>query len=1178
MNGNGFISPNGGGMPQQGQQPMIAPNGIGTNDRKQFINIILASIAKIQGMHFNDAKTRPIAQQFEKYAFANSINKQQYVNFLKSKIAGITQARKNAIQRQRQKQQQQQVQQQQVQQQAQQQQAQQVQQAQQAQISPQQGKFAPGMMQSAQNQYASQFASGNSNQQMMQQAQAQVQHLKIDMQTMAIPQPLLQRLPQVFPKNMNSWGQIMPYFRHSKLTQKDLTTIKQVYAVHLQLVRNKQQQQRQRIQQQSVQAGRGVGNGGNGNGNVNNAGVSNNGINNNDINNNAINNAGVNNAAINNTGINNNAINNNNISSNVPSPQQILMMQGRAQNGQNSTLQNTNGMNSAPRSNQQQNIPAITAQQLQVYKQQAVQAIKNLQAAGKLPATLTREQGNMYARKYLFHVLSLKQRKLNGQLGAMNAVPAAPQRVSQFQQQRKQRAEAQARQRGSVGASNAGSQGNSGNSGNMGVNMNMNNMNNMNLGNVNMGNVNMGNASNVNKVNNVSNLNNLNNLTSPDNSGRTQFAGQLPTNQNQARQLGPGVGSNAAVRGLGSGNSGAGMSGVSQGPGLASAQKTADGRTILTPRLFNGIRATQDDWKRLKAIYRETASSPINLKDVTDSLTNTEKQQIIRLVRQLQQLMIITETVIIPNFYMLTRSYDGTKKLIYSELMIKQVLEKLKAGGRFYANLDLLTRIQNQITRFLGYIKEQNTKLVRMQRQQPRAQAQVGLGMPNSAVGTRVSPAVVSQQFKELAEQRHQPADEGDGLNQNQNLNLSQGQNLNQNLNQHMNANQGQAQNQNLGANQNLNLGQNQNSNLNPSLNLNQNLNPNLNQNLTLAQNHPSVAQQRRRQQFTAHSLQPQYLNQGAASPLSAGTPMAATPLGSSPGALGAMGIASPAAATPPTRRRRKPRARKGAAGAAGAAGSAQGPPAAAAAAASAEAQALMKENAEHVAAVGARAVAADKERARRRRLAAHDAGRYLLATLADSLNLPEQERRVEQEKKGGSANANSANGNPNSVSNPSNTKTKSADSASPGSSILTPSAVLATPLAFNVKTPLPARLYDTPKMGATGALAVAALGAAAGRSHWTGKVRSACVSGAFEGIVGDVPRDLERKRLVGKDLIGLVYPTPPDDDASATSKRRKLSGSEVGNALATPTPLKSEGDAPDLRLDLDKFWDFDRV
>lgn len=1086
------------------------------------------------------------------------------------------------------------------------------------------------MMQSPQNQYGSQFMAGNANQPIMQQQtqqqqtqqqplpqqqqqqqqppqqqqqqqtqqQTQVQHLKIDMQSMAIPPPLLQRLPQVFPKNMNSWGQIMPYFRHSKLTQKDLTTIKQVYAVHLQLVLGKQQQQRQKIQQQQNVPG----------GRVQIPGQ--------------INNLGG--------------------GGTVPSPQQILMMQNRAQNNgqngssgqnnlQNANLQNTNlqnvnnqGQNNLPNANpqaanvqrspQQPNMPAITAQQLQVYKQQAVQAIKNLQAAGKLPATLTREQGNMYARKYLFHVLSLKQRKLNSQLnssmannailqsgnassagtavgagqvagmmgsplgGAMNAVPAAPQRVSQFQQQRKQRAEAQARQQIAQQhrGANIGNNMNGNLNGNINANLSSSSSNNTNNGDAG-GNIN-GNIGGIN-----------NNVTQP-----AQFAGQLPTNQNQSQGSNQGrsqnqnqnqhfnqamgqkfmgglprsVGSNPGMRGLPNGASGAINTGNRTGP-FAPTQKTADGRTILTPRLFNGIRATQDDWKKLKAIYRETASSPINLKDVTDSLTNTEKQQIVRLVRQLQQLMIITETVIIPNFYMLTKSYDGTKKLIYSELMIKQVLEKLKTGGRFYANLDLLTRIQNQITRFLGYIKEQNTKLVRMQRQQQtqvQAQAQpqahtqaqqVDLGMATSAGGVqRVNPAVVSQQFKELAEQRQQPQQQQQQPSQQ-----------------------------------------------------------------TLQSMHSSAAQQRRlQQQFSARSLQPQYLNAGITSPLSAGTPMVATPLGSSPGAaLGGMALGSPAVpggqtpgangATPlaggsaggatggATRRRRKPRARKSSGagtgpggkgsgtpgGVTGATGTAAGSPQAV----SVEAQVLMKENVEQVMGIGAQMAAVDKERARRRQLASQDAGKYLLATLADTLNLPEQERRVEQlAAKGLKKGARSGAGVDGvaKAKKGDSTVASTGVSVSPGAAILTPSAVLATPLAFNVKTPIPARLYGTPKLGGPGSLASDAAGACGVHSRWTGKVRSTCISGAFEEVVGDIPHELERKRLAGKDLMSLVYPTPPDEDASGLSKRRKLSSSDASDAgknaalNAIATPLKFENDSSDLGLDLDKFWDFDRV
>ncbi|KAH3679978.1 hypothetical protein WICMUC_000579, partial [Wickerhamomyces mucosus] len=72
-------------------------NQITQQDRVQFVNFIVASIAKIQGTNFSLQRTKPVAEEYEKFAFSNSSNKREYVDYLKSKIASINQSRQNAM-------------------------------------------------------------------------------------------------------------------------------------------------------------------------------------------------------------------------------------------------------------------------------------------------------------------------------------------------------------------------------------------------------------------------------------------------------------------------------------------------------------------------------------------------------------------------------------------------------------------------------------------------------------------------------------------------------------------------------------------------------------------------------------------------------------------------------------------------------------------------------------------------------------------------------------------------------------------------------------------------------------------------------------------------------------------------------------------------------------------------
>lgn len=952
MNGNQFQSMMG--------QPPTAVNGVSTKDRGRFINLIVGSIAKMQGPNFSDAKTRPIAQEFEKYAFHNSGSKTQYVEFLKDKIASITKAKKDAMDRQRQAQAVQQAQQQQQQQQqhkyvspqqqyanlqyqsptiggqqmfqqSSQTQQQQQQQQQQMQMQRQQSQ------QRQQQQYPQSAAmaptgsmQGAPMSQQAQQAQQAQQQQKLLMKNAPIPQPLLDRLPQVFPKNLKTWDQIMPYFRTQNLTKKDLNTIKEVYGMHIRLVKARRmarQRQQAEAQPRSVpqqyrapQAQRSM-------------------------------------------------------PKAPPSPQQILLMQQQPQHMPVSQAQPSQVPPPTQQQPAPQQRPNVNMQQLQMYKQQALQTIKHMQASGKLPNNLTPQQESAYAKKYLYHVLSNKQKQQQIQQQQQQKQQGLPAARQQMQQQLAYQQSQQQRKRAPAVAPQPAPQ-------------------------------------------------------------------QLPTNQNQ--WYGQGQASQRTP--------------YQAGEPMRAAEK----QELLAPRLFNGVHATPDDWNRLKSIYQETSAAPIDLQDVTDELSESDKQAILRMMRQCQQLLMITQTVIVPNFYMLTHSYDGTKKLIYSELMLRQILDKLKTSGRFYTTVDLLTKIQNQITRFLTYVKEQHNKLVKSQQkqQQPIMQQQpqhmagqdgrvmnsqpywqqrqqlqpmsqdvstVGQQRPLRDPYEQVDPAAVQQQFQRLAQQRQtsqlvvpQPASH-----------VSTGS-------QYV-AQQGST------------------SPILPSL---------------VAAQHAPVQTTRR----TATRRR-----QSRSSTTRTGRPTV------SPGAS--------KVATPLTQ----------------------------------EAQLLLKENTELVSKQISSMTRIDQERMHRRELATQDAAKFFLATLADTLSLPEEEQKLIHKNLAMHRQTNSG-----------------STVTSRNSKVLTPSAVLATPLPFNVKTPGSNKMYTTTS-GVPGGLK---------ESKWTGKVRSTCLAEAFDGLIPEVPREMEKKRRAGAELASLIYPTPPDEPR----KKRKV-------CEVKPEPLET-----------DAFWDFDKL
>lgn len=141
-------------------------------------------------------------------------------------------------------------------------------------------------------------------------------------------------------------------------------------------------------------------------------------------------------------------------------------------------------------------------------------------------------------------------------------------------------------------------------------------------------------------------------------------------------------------------------------------------------KLLPGLKATNEDWATLKEIYHETLSSPINLKDMTASLSDDDKRKVLGLAKQCKQLMILCQSIIIPNFYFLTKQRDATKRIMYSELMLKQILEKLSISGKYVADENLIHRIHDQIKKYLQFVKDQSSKIVKAQVQAQQVRAQ----------------------------------------------------------------------------------------------------------------------------------------------------------------------------------------------------------------------------------------------------------------------------------------------------------------------------------------------------------------------------------------------------------------------------------------------------------------------
>ncbi|KAG7916670.1 hypothetical protein KL927_003309 [Ogataea polymorpha] len=949
MNNQGFV-PN--SRPPMGAA--AGANQITQQDRVQFVNFIVASIAKIQGTNFSLQRTKPVAEEYEKFAFSNSSNKREYVDYLKSKIASINQSRQNAMQRQPQPQQQQ---------------TQQTQQPQQAQ---------PQM------------------------ARPTSQPQKIDIQNIPIPPSLLAKLPPLFPQGYNTWAMIMPFFRQKQMSPHDMQLIKEVYTMHTQLIRAKQQQEFS--QMHNAMPGAQV-----------NQGMS----------------AGKQNA---------------------PNPQQVLMLQ-RQQQMKQSVMHQQQQQQQQPMVAQQQPQqpqqpsgmrPAITPEQLESYKNQALQVIKNLQASNKLPPNLTPEQENTYVKRYLFHLLNNARQQPKVPV-TQNGMPVQNQVVPQSRPQQnvpinKQQVPIQQQQ-------------------NMMMQMQQNHM----------------------KAASQGQFNPMSAQSQPALQAMPQSQPQqLPTNQNQNGRTS---------------QSGQQFGNRMPGQPLPQGQKPAMQPGGTGPRLFTGVQATEEDWRRLKAIYQEVAATPINLKDLTDEISEQEKQQIIKTIKQSQQLVLISETIIIPNFYMMTKSYEGTKKLMYSQLMIKQVLERLKNGGRFYANYELLTKVQTQITRFLAYVKEQNSKMLKGQQQQhsvsvPNAMSQPGMVPPQSRYMMQQQPGInMSTSASPMMPRVNTPQPQ---FMQHPSMNMNAGpvpqqfQQLSEQRQMHM---MGQGA---VGGKIPAQFIPGPPGGMMPG------------QQPTSA---PVVA---------AAKKQPVRKKPVKSAASSAPTPKNKTIPLTQPGAVSAsIGLSSASSGS------------------------------AANGALSPEVQSIMKEATEMIGKEESRLRAIDQQRNRRRELASVDPARYLLAVLADTLNLPEEENKIFEMAKSSSLKSRTLSSN-----------------AAQGNKVLTPSAILTTPLPFNVKTPTSFKYYGS-----------AITPASYKGGHWQGKVNATVIAGVFKEVFSMIPKERREnsRNNLGTGLLGdlssSVYPTPPDEEVQG---KRKIEDVEIERKKA-----KVSGGSNDLD-DLDNLWNFD--
>ena len=633
-------------------------------------------------------------------------------------------------------------------------------------------------------------------------------------------------------------------------------------------------------------------------------------------------------------------------------------------------------------------------------------------------------------------------------------------------------------------------------------------------------------------------------------------------------------------------------------------------------KLLPGLKATNEDWAILKEIYHETLSSPINLKDMTATLSDDDKRKVLGLAKQSKQLMVLCQSIIIPNFYFLTKQRDATKRIMYSELMLKQILEKLSLSGKYVADENLIHRIHDQIKKYLQFVKDQSSKIVKaqVQAQQVRAQQlqqqmeQAGNVPPKGtfnqipAPNTTLTPSTL-QSFQ------NRPVQDSFNTDSPQ-INLQMMNNVKGNNS--MNA-AGSLMVPTPSAIQPAGDG------VKPAMNnlpangsqLYSSMNAPPMQNIpakpaVISSSASTPAQIKKPKRKPSKSMgKISNLNTPASSNTVASTPTSTTVVSNrtaTGNVTGATTSAVPAAASPSNVN-------------------------------NVEVQAVLKVNNENVEKEEARFKAIDVARARRRMLASSGtqpsnsgsspiasanpqlisgAAAYFLSTLCDTLGLESEEKAIIS-----NANATAQDGTNGGISGFIRSKSNGGN----GGKMLTPSAVLATPIGLNAKTPVakypsafsPEEMRILPWTGKVSADCIAncfraignlnlnpspsSLNAAPSTSagHKNSQTMSAGSTKSFVQLVQE--RQSKRKTMsilygrgddkkrgtdpdspwnwnTKKQTDGLkVYPTPPEDADCA--KKRKL---------VSVYPVRSENDSAAIKkiktedTDYDLLWDFDKV
>ncbi|AOA61130.1 RNA polymerase II mediator complex subunit [Komagataella phaffii CBS 7435] len=215
------------GLPQQPWHSELNPK-----ERQGFINIIVQSVFQIQGNNsFNNAKTKQLAEDFEKWAFSNARSKKEYVDMLRNKVSSIKQAAVNGR-------------------------------SSMAANAPDPAATLNGMQsmgqqnipvqpQMQQHQQQNQYMKNNQQQQPQQQQQQQQPQRpmmnnfsndqRVNLKTAPIPEALLKRIPGL-PVGVNTWAQITQMLQNGQINPQLMNTIKQVYTVHSQLLQARSHQ------------------------------------------------------------------------------------------------------------------------------------------------------------------------------------------------------------------------------------------------------------------------------------------------------------------------------------------------------------------------------------------------------------------------------------------------------------------------------------------------------------------------------------------------------------------------------------------------------------------------------------------------------------------------------------------------------------------------------------------------------------------------------------------------------------------------------------------------------------------------------------------------------------------------------------------------------------------------